>query len=343
MPVESSQQTPNIDGEIPPKKRSFFGTVLKYLFIAIVLGVCFALLAFWQLTNLNEAPASFPVDTPITIEAGMDVRSIIAVLADANVVQSESLLYYALVLLHEPNSLKASSYVFESPLTTLEVANRLTEGDFDTDLIRFTNIEGERATLIAQRASVILPEFDPVAFVTMAEPLEGKLFPDTYFIPSSYTEEDLLDLLLETFDARLMPLAEKIAAHPLTLDEILVLASIIEREANDSESMKMVSGILQNRLDINMALQADASVEYVLDKPLSELTPDDLKIDSPYNTYLNTGLPPTPIGNPGLDSITAVLEPTVTENFFYITDDDGKFHYAETYNQHLRNIEKYLR
>jgi len=273
----------------------------------------------------------------------MDVKSIITVLTEANVVQSESLLYYALVLLHEPSSIKASTYVFDTPLTTLEVAYRLTEGDFDTDLVRFTNIEGERATQIALRAGELLPAFDQVNFVAIAEPLEGRLFPDTYFIPLSYTEEDLLNLLLETFDVRLIPLTKKIAAHPLTLDEILVLASIIEREANDPVSMKMVSGVLQNRLEINMALQADASVEYVLGKPLSELTPDDLKIDSPYNTYLNTGLPPTPIGNPGLDSIIAVLEPAVTENFFYITDDSGVFHYAKTYNGHLRNIENYLK
>ena len=96
-------------------------------------------------------------------------------------------------------------------------------------------------------------------------------------------------------------------------------------------------------MSIGMALQADASIEYVLDKPLSELTSEDLKIDSPYNTYLYTGLPPTPIGNPGLQAIMAVLEPTESDYFYYITDEDGVFHYAQTFNQHKSNIAKYLR
>jgi UPF0755 protein len=121
------------------------------------------------------------------------------------------------------------------------------------------------------------------------------------------------------------------------------LASIIEREANSPESMKMVSGILQNRLTIDMPLQADASIEYILDKPLNALLPEDLKIDSPYNTYLNRGLPPTPIGNPGLTAIEAVLEPTLSKYLFYITDETGEFHYAEDFDQHRANIQRYLR
>ncbi len=92
-----------------------------------------------------------------------------------------------------------------------------------------------------------------------------------------------------------------------------------------------------------MPLQADASIEYILDKPLKELTPDDLKIDSPYNTYTNRGLPPTPIGNPGIEAIKAVLNPTPSQYVFYITDNEGVFHYAVTYDEHKENIAKYLR
>ncbi len=105
----------------------------------------------------------------------------------------------------------------------------------------------------------------------------------------------------------------------------------------------MVAGILQNRLTLGMPLQADASVEYILEKPLSELTPEDLKINSPYNTYLNDGLPPTPIGNPGINAILAVLSPTESDYLFYITGDDGKFYYAKTFDEHRVNIAKYLR
>jgi UPF0755 protein len=92
-----------------------------------------------------------------------------------------------------------------------------------------------------------------------------------------------------------------------------------------------------------MPLQVDASIEYVLDKPLSELQPEDLKIESPYNTYLNIGLPPTPIGNPGLVAIEAILRPIKTEYMFYITGTDGNFYYAKDFAEHRQNIAKYLR
>ena len=185
--------------------------------------------------------------------------------------------------------------------------------------------------------------FNKETFLSLAVPLEGKLYPDTYFIPEEFTAEQLVDLMVQTFNEQTAPLQEKIAQSALTETEILTLASILEREANSPESMKLVSGILQGRMSAGMPLQADASVEYILDKPLKELTPDDLKVDSPYNTYLNRGLPPTPIGNPGIEAINAVLEPTPSDFVFYITDNDGVFHYAKTYDEHLDNIDRYLR
>ena len=150
-------------------------------------------------------------------------------------------------------------------------------------------------------------------------------------------------LLSNKYNEEIKLLETKISAQSLSLDEIIVLASIIEREANTPESKHLVSGILQNRLAEGMYLQVDASLEYVLDKPLSELTPEDLKIDSPYNTYLYKGLPPTPIGNPGLESIMAVLEPAQSDYFFYITDTDGEFYYAKNFEEHRKNVAKYLR
>ena len=106
--------------------------------------------------------------------------------------------------------------------------------------------------------------------------------------------------------------------------------------------MKIVAGILDSRLVLGMPLQVDATMEYVLDKPLSQLEPEDLEIDSPYNTYLNSGLPPTPIGNPGLAAIRAVLEPLPTDYLFYITDENGDFYYAKNFEEHKQNIARYL-
>lgn len=343
MTDESSELNPNPYQDYPHEKKGRFIKFLKLGIVFMILTGIIAVSLYWYISDLNQPPSQFPSDQIVAIEPGTDIRAITEILQDSNVVKSATLLYYTLAFLYDPTQVKASSYVFSEPLTTLEVASRLTEGDFNTDLIRFTHFEGERASHIARRAEEVLPRFDARRFINQAEPQEGKLFPETYFIPDTYTDEELLNLLVTTFEEKILPLQPEIDNFSLDLDKILILASIIEREANDIDSMRLVSSVLQNRLDIGMALQADASIEYVLDKPLSELTPQDLKIDSPYNTYLYPGLPPTPIGNPGLDSILAVLRPAETDYFYYITDDDGDFHYSRTYSKHLQNIDRYLR
>ena len=320
-----------------PKKKA------KYYFLAFILILFVVYIAAHSLQQLNMPSADFPLHKEIIIEEGMDVSAVVEKLHSEKVIKSRALLYYILVILHEPTEVKASTYVFTEKLSTMQVAQRLVVGDFDSNLIRFTHFEGERVSLLASRAAKVLPSFDSVRFLENAIPLEGKLLPDTYFIPTTFNEEDLLRLLSDTFSDFIQTRQEQIDTHSLTLDEILVLASILEREANSTTSLHMVSGILQNRLEIDMPLQADASIEYVLEKPLSELLPSDLEIDTPYNTYLYKGLPPTPIGNPGKEAIVAVLEPTQSTYLFYITGNDGEFYYAETYNQHLVNIRKYLR
>lgn len=330
----NSKLEPNVN-----KKRPIIYIALTFFTALCILTIS----VFFYIRELNQPPVDFPVGESITIEQGSRVADITTLLEKESVVRSRSVLYFFISLFYDTTKIKASTYVFDEPLTALEVAHLLTLGDFDTDLVRFTHFEGERASQIGLRAAETLTKFDAKSFTTIAEPYEGKLFPDTYFLPPDFTEKQLLDLMLETFESQTEQLEELIASHALTLDEIIILASIIEREANTVESKRTVSGILQNRLAIGMALQADASVEYVLDKPLIELTPKDLEIDTPYNTYLYPGLPPTPIGNPGLDAIMAVLEPVESDYFYYITGNDAKFYYAETYDQHLTNIERHLR
>lgn len=339
---EAEQFTPHsITKETLPRRntiRKLMRLGMYFVFFAFLL----ALFAAHEAATLNQPDELFPLNQPITISEGMSVKDIATILESENIIRSSSLLYYVIVFFHDPTAIKASTYIFEEPLKTTEIAKRLTEGDFDTDLIRFTHFEGERATKIAKNAAKLLPDFNEASFIEIAEPYEGRLYPDTYLIPATYTDTDLFALLQNTFDERVLPIITE-ASSTFSTDDILTLASIIEREANTPESMRLVSSVLQNRLEIGMALQADASIEYILDKPLAELTPKDLDIDSPYNTYLYPGLPPTPIGNPGLDAIMAVLEPAKSDYFYYITDEEGEFHYARTYQEHLQNIEAYLR
>ena len=300
-----------------------------------------ALLVFLALCHLMMPSGAFPVNQPVTIEPGLSAAEIADLFEAQHVVRSADLLYIAIILLHDPESIKAGSYVFREPENMLAIARLITDDNPPTNQLRLTFYEGTAAAAYADTAAKYLPEFDPEYFLEHTREYEGYLFPDTYYLPYTYTAEELIDLLLATYRDNITPL---LASNETGYSEyeVLTLASLIEREANSEESMRIVAGILMNRLDIGMPLQVDASMEYVIGKPLNELTAEDLDRESPYNTYLNAGLPPTPIGNPGTAAVKAVLDPIETNYFYYITGIDGNFYYARTYDEHLLNIENHL-
>lgn len=295
------------------------------------------------LMYLYDAPTGEALPRTFVIEEGMTVADITQKAEAEGFVHSSLLLYALLSYFHDPTELFAGSYLISTKLSAGEFADKLAAKDIVIDTVAVTIPEGTRARDIGLIASKALTNFDAAAFTTLAGVHEGYLFPETYHVPAKYSEEELLKLLMTTYTEKTVPIHELLMANSLGEDGVITLASIVEREANDSESMRMVAGILQNRLREGMPLQADASMEYILDKPLSELTPADLEKDTLYNTYRYRGLPPTAIGNPGLEAIAAVLEPTKSDYFFYITDNEGVFHYARTFDEHRVNIATYLR
>lgn len=304
----------------------------------ILLLVFLGAVVLFTILFINTPPKDFPTGVDIVIEDGLTVNDATEVLKKHNVVRSSLYLYFILNNKFGDSYIQAGTYRFTEPLHATEVADAVTQGRYLSPLLTVTLPEGFRARDITT--------YFPKAFSTTTFPEviehEGYLFPDTYFISPNTTAEEFIELLQTTFEEKLLQFTEAIAASPFTKEEVIILASIIEREANDEESMHLVSGILQNRLEIGMPLQVDAAFDYLLGKESSELTAEDLELDSPYNTYLYRGLPPTPISNPGLASIRAVLEPTETEFMYYLTADDGTFYYAETFDEHKLNKEKYL-
>lgn len=164
--------------------------------------------------------------------------------------------------------------------------------------------------------------------------LEGYLFPDSYLIPEYFTQDQVISLIKRNSDIK-------------TSD--ITLASLLEREAKTKTNKQMVAGIINNRLKIGMALQIDATVQYARDtlihpaKYWLKLTKSDLKITSPFNTYINTGLPPSPICNPGQDSLFAAQNPIPSDYLYYIHGTDGTMHFAKTLPEHNKNIERYLK
>lgn len=177
--------------------------------------------------------------------------------------------------------------------------------------------------------------------------LEGFLFPDTYKIFTDATAEDVIAKLLDEFDAKVTAkMRQDLREQNRSLLEAVILASIIEREISNKPAFdsdrRMVAGIFWNRIKIGMGLQSDATVNYATGKSLTRPSLKDLEIDSPYNTYKYRGLPPGPINNPSLASIMAVIYPTPSDNFYFLTDDSGKAYFGKTYAEHQENIRKYL-
>ena len=167
--------------------------------------------------------------------------------------------------------------------------------------------------------------------------LEGYLFPDTYyFVPGD--EEGIINEMLGRFEEVYGKYEDDLSKTGMTMDEIITLASIIEREAGSADK-KMVSSVFHNRLESAdyPYLQSCATVQYVLRERKPVLSYDDTQIDSPYNTYINKGLPVGPIASPGEESIEAALNPDVTNYYFFVLGSDGKHHFSETYNEHLNN------
>ena len=287
-----------------------------------------------------SAPRAFPVGERVEIEEGSSVRDITRTLDEQHVVRSTVLLQAVLSIRHPFDSIKAGVYTFSEKKNVFEVAHIITEGIDGTPLVRITIPEGLRGRDLMYIFAEAGLQNELSLTAKDVDTYLGYLYPDTYFVPETYTYSEMISLLQETYEEKMAPLRD--ALYDLTEEEVVILASILEREASTLESKRIVAGILLSRLEIGMALQVDASFSYLLDKESAELTMDDLAIDSPYNTYLYPGLPPTPISNPGLESIEAVINPLETNYLYYLTAPDGTFYYAETFEEHKRNKELYL-
>ncbi|MDO8617649.1 MAG: endolytic transglycosylase MltG [Candidatus Uhrbacteria bacterium] len=184
-------------------------------------------------------------------------------------------------------------------------------------------------------------EFSFLKSLPAGRSLEGYLFPDTYRVWDDQLPEGLVRKQLREFQDRFGGATIGSSSAPLkTLDEVVTLASIVEGEVRKPEDRKLVAGIFLKRLKVGMALQTDATLSYFLGSNRARATAADLAVDSPYNSYKYPGLPPSPIGQPGDASMRAVLEPTKSSYWFFLTDRQGKVFYAKTFEEHLRNKRK---
>lgn len=310
----------------------------------LVTGLAVGIFAWWALQ-----PVALDQTTTQTfiVPKGQAVKIIGQRLESAGLIKHQLLFSVAVKWLQTANKIQAGSFQISPSWTVAKIAQELTKG---TEDVWLTIPEGWRREQIADYlASQDLAAFDKTEFLKLTKDKEGQLFPDTYLVPRLITAPGLVAILDATYQKRItLGLEKSIAAATRPLPEIIVLASILEREAGNKTQMRQVAGVLENRLKIKMPLQVDATLQYIKGYSQSEknwwATPlaVDKQLKSPYNTYLNPGLPPWPISNPGVAAIEAALNPLESDYLFYL-HDQGKIYLARTLSEHNANVAKYLR
>lgn len=306
-----------------------------------LLGLIFTALLL-SLTLAFAAPANLSTVAVVEVEPGVSSTGISHILKEAKVLKSAFFFQLIVKARGLSGSLKAGEYVFEKSLSPWALVDRLAEGVYSVNPLKVTVPEGLNMREIAALLENQLPDFDVERFLSIAEASEGEFMPATYFVSPFINEAKVAALMRDNFAKQIEPLLAEIQASGRSLNEILVMASLLEEEAATERDKKIIAGILWKRLDDGMLLQVDAVFPYIIGKNSFDLTRADLQIDSPYNTYKYEGLPPGPITNPGLESILAALRPEASSHWFYLSDRDGAMHYAETYDQHLANKRFYL-
>ncbi len=324
------------------------------LVIVMIAAYCFANAAWY---SVPEDTAS---DISITVDEGSSFARVAADLGISDIASPFWIRVYA--KLFDDATVYPGNYVLVPGMSYQAILTEL--HGHDADSVRITIPEGFSLVEMGARIHTVLPEIsieewaaatsaksalatDPFV-ITSGKPagvdLEGYLFPDTYEFLLDATAEDIATTMLRTMETRLTDIGAATGdAEGMTMHELITLASIVEKEVRTAETMKNVADIFLKRLDIGMALQSDATINYIIDGDNPSPLYSDLEVESPYNTYKHPGLPPGPISAPGLNALNAVLHPADNDYFYFLTTDEGSIYYAETYEEHLRNKSRWLK
>lgn len=333
--------------------------LLRLLLLGVVLGIVGMLWYSYALGPIADESKSVQIDIP----NGMSTTKIAELLEEKGLIRSAAA-FRLYVRLHDlAGTMHAGRFVLDPAKNAKDIADviaslkqsqmsvTIPEGytvlDIDALLVRKGLTQTGAFLKCAQICDFSkftwLPKVSGAA--KRGGKVEGYLFPDTYFVnAAAFDSEEFLKRLLKEFETRVVEgLSNELTASNRTLADIVILASLLEEESRRGEERSVIAGILWKRLDERTGLGVDATIRYVLDKPRAALTSSDLAVDSPYNTRKYRGLPPSPIANPGLSSVTAALKPTASAYYYYLHDNDGGVHYGRTNDEHNQNKAKYLR
>lgn len=277
----------------------------------------------------------------VNIPSGTNAKEIVDVLEKNEIIRKNNYTFRILIKLSKlEDKLKFGEYNLSPSMNMLQILDKLVKGEVIA--YKITIPEGYTYTQIAElldKKEIAEKETFLKLLEDSEKSLEGYLFPDTYELPKQYGAENMVKVMLSNYNQIAIEnkFADKAEKIGFSMEEIIILASIIEKESKFTKERRQVSSVFHNRLKKDMKLQSCASIQYILKEPKEKLEESDLKIDSPYNTYLYKGLPPGPISNPGLDSIMAALEPAEEDYLYFVLGENGRHIFSKTYQEHLKN------
>ena len=318
------------------------------IFFLVFLAI--SLFLWWTINT--KSPSNDPTKISFLIPKGKSASEVGSSLYKAGLIKSPLAFKIYVQVTDKSKKINTGEFELSKNMSLYEIVDRLGKGPVE---IWLTIPEGLRREEVVEKVLVQLGVADVkfrTNFLTASKGLEGQLFPDTYLFAKDVSAERVVKVMNDIFEKKFVELTGSDGIR--TKNEIVTMASIIERETKTDEERPVVAGILWKRLDTDgWLIQADASVQYAVASAKCSanskcqnwwpiLTKTDLEINSPFNTYKNKSLPPAPIANPGLSSLKAAINPVPSEYWFYIHDTKGAIHYGKSIEEHRANIAKYL-
>lgn len=332
----------------------------KISIIILVIAVFFGtLLYFYSRIYLSYGTNSEP--KTVVIEKGDNALVVGEKLSKEDIVSGKYYLAFYLWRKGDLHGVVAGTYEFSPGLKIPEVARIITGGQVASTRIKLTFPEGWTNKDMAERLDAngysgndflalandptqeLKDKFVFLRGIPKGKSLEGYLFPDTYYFAKDATSQEIIEKMLKNFSAKIsQTMIDEISSQDKTLYDVITMASIVEGEVSSDDDRRVVAGLFWNRLEIGQALQSDATLEYVLKTKKFQHSLAETKIDSPYNTYQNKGLPPGPVCNPGLSAIAAAIHPQDTQYNYFLSDPKtGMTVFSRTFEEHVANKQKY--
>lgn len=327
--------------------------IRKHAFKVGAIVLVFVLVSIFFYIKALGSPGDGSKKIDFEVKSGYGSIVVANQLYKQKLIRSRTAFKLYLRLTGNTKSIKKGVYPLNDGLSIPEVTHIITSGV--TKSFSITIPEGYHNRQIAQKfldRNIIKDkkEFEAATrsskilnkYKIASDNLEGYLFPDTYTFPVSYSVDKVLDHMVQNFFHKTASLKE-FPSDPKEIHRLVILASIVEREAKRKEERALIAGVFANRLKKNYPLESCATIQYLFEKPKTRLYYYHLEMESPYNTYKHAGLPPGPIANPGLEAIKAALNPDPTDYmFFVVKDDQGRHYFSKTLREHNRAKKKYI-